>query len=110
MKACELGVDATSGHRSFADKMWPAVVATQRPAYRVLAICWSLEKAGNDRALEMANVLLGSRGFAATKQTLTKIAAAVRDGTKPALCSDLAEFLAADIQDDLSDSLVRPRT
>jgi hypothetical protein len=47
-------------------------------------------------------------GFAATKRTLTQIAAAVRDGTKPALCADLPAFLAGEIQ-DLSDCLLHAR-
>jgi hypothetical protein len=105
MKAYELGAGATSSDRCFAEQLWPAVIATQRLAYRVLATCWSLEEAGTGKALEMANGLLGRTGFAATKQALTKIAAAVRDGIKPAHYSTLPPFLAADIQ-DLSESLV----
>jgi hypothetical protein len=100
--------DPQRSDRFSAESMWPAVVAIQRLAYRVLAACGSLEEVPSDRALETANELLGCTGFAATKRTLTQIAAAVRDSTKPALCADLPAFLGEKIQ-DLSDCLLHAR-
>lgn len=105
LKAYDGGIGATARDRSFAEEMWPAVVATQRLAYRVLATCWAIENAGRERAHEMGAALLGNGGLATARQALTTIATAIRaEAPPPSLSAELPEFLRADLQ-NLCDSL-----
>ncbi|NMN95274.1 FUSC family protein [Antrihabitans stalactiti] len=44
-------VGGSPGQRSAAERLWPAVVATERLAYRMLATCWSVEQPDHQDAM-----------------------------------------------------------
>jgi uncharacterized membrane protein YccC len=105
LQAYDASVGATPWHRAAAERSWPAVVAAQRLAYRVLATCWSLENAGTDAAPEMARTLFGPDGEREVGEALSLLAVAIREGAKPAALSHLPDFLGTEMQ-NLRDSLV----
>ena len=105
LHAYDASVGATPWHREAAELSWPAVVAAQRLAYRVLATCWSLENAGADAAPEMARTLFGPDGERAIDDALALLSDAIRAGTKPASLSQLPDFVSTEMQ-NLRDSLV----
>ncbi len=106
LQAYDAGVGATLWHRDVAERSWPAVVATQRLAYRVLSTCWSLENAGTDEAPVLARTLFGQDGQQEINQALALLINAVRTGTKPERLPHLPEFLGNDVR-HLRDSLVQ---
>jgi hypothetical protein len=106
MTAYEMSVGASPRDRKFAEEMWPAVVAAQRVAYRVLAASWSLEAAGRDKAPTLAAAMFGADGLAAAEQSLARLATAIVTGLPPAVMADGPAFLRADLQ-TLSDTLIR---
>jgi len=105
LQAYDTSVGATPRHRDVAERSWPAVVAVQRLAYRILSTCWSLEDAGVDAAPDMAHTLFGPNGMERIKHTLAALSDAIRSGTKPAPLPTLPDFLIAEIR-NLHASLV----
>ncbi len=99
LKAADAGIGGTARDRQFAERMWPPVVATQRLAYRVLAICWSLEEAGAAAAPAMAAALFGPDGLRAAKETLAGIMVGFRTGTRPVAAAAIPHFLQTDFDD-----------
>lgn len=89
LQAYDASVGATPAHRSVAEQMWPAVVATQRLAYRLLSIQGLQGSAARN--------LFGTGEEAATRRALRHLAAAVRSGSKPAETSGLPDCLVAEI-------------
>ena len=104
LRAFELGVGAAPKDREYAERSWPTVVATQRLGYLILGTCWSLEEAGHESALEMSAALFPKGSFDETKQVLTEIGMAIRDGRKPVITSQLPPFLKRNLQ-TLADSV-----
>lgn len=98
LQAYDAGVGAAPWHRDIAERSWPAVVAAQRLAYRVLAVCWSLESAGTEAAPDMARTLFGADGERQVGVALAMLSDAVRSGTRPAPLPDMPEFLRAEMQ------------
>ena len=94
LQAYDASVGAASRHRVSAERMWPAVVATERLAYRVLSVHWTLEKAGKEAASE----LFGAIGEDRIRRALAELAAAVRAGRKPAPISDLPSIIGAEVK------------
>ncbi|KQU87459.1 hypothetical protein ASD12_07970 [Mesorhizobium sp. Root102] len=105
LQAYDASVGASPWHRHAAERAWPAVVAAQRLAYRVLATCWSLENAGADAAPEKARTLFGPDGEKEINLALALLADAVRTGRKPEPLSQLPEFLSSEMR-NLYDSLI----
>jgi uncharacterized membrane protein YccC len=105
LQTYDAGVGATPWHRDAAERSWPAVIATQRLAYRVLSTFWSLENAGDDGAPAMARTLFGPDGEREVSAALAMLSDAIRAGTKPAPLSHLPEFLGTEVA-NLHDSLV----
>jgi uncharacterized membrane protein YccC len=104
LQSYQQDAEIVSSHRDTAEERWPSVIATERLAYRVLAMCWSLEAAG-DEAPKVAKTLLDDSGSMAAKHAISAIIAAVWDGTKAVLPDGLPSSLAADL-DYLALSLV----
>ena len=96
LQSYQQDAEVVSSHRDTAEERWPSVIATERLAYRVLAMCWSLEAAG-DEAPRVAKTLLDDTGSIAAKHALSAIIAAVRDGTKAELPAGLPSSLAGDL-------------
>ncbi len=105
LEAYDSGVGATPRQREIAERMWPAVVATQRLVYRVLSVCWSLENAGPEAAPETARALFGADGRARLQRALAGISAAIRGREKPAEIGLLPAFVESELR-NLSGSLV----
>lgn len=105
LQTYDASVGATPRHRDVAERMWPAVVAAQRLAYRVLSTCRLLENAGANVAPEVARTLFGPSGESKVKRALTTVSAAIRARTKPAPLSQLPGFLNTEMR-NLHDSLV----
>lgn len=105
LQAYDAAIGATPWHRDLAERSWPAVVAAQRLAYRVLATCWSLEAAETDVAQDKARALFGPDGEQQIGGALAVLSGAIRTGTRPAPISHLPEFLRTEMQ-NLHDSLI----
>jgi uncharacterized membrane protein YccC len=105
LEAYDAGVGATLWHRDVAERSWPAVVAAQRLAYRVLSTCWSLENAEANKAPDMARKLFGPDGEREMHHALAVLIDAARTGTKPEPLPQLPEFLSTEMH-HLRDSLV----
>ena len=104
LEAYDSSAGAHPWQRDAAVRSWPAVMAAQRLAYRVLAACWSLEDAGS-RAAETARTLFGPDGEGEVDRALAALSEAVRLGAKPAPLAHLPEFIDAEMR-NLHDSLV----
>ena len=102
LQAYDASVGATLWHRDIAERSWPAVVASQRLAYRVLAGCWMLEDAGAEVAPGLAHTLFGAEGV---KHALEILSDAIRTGTRPEPLPQLPDFLGTELA-NLHDSLV----
>jgi uncharacterized membrane protein YccC len=105
LQAYDASVGATLWHREIAERSWPAVIAAQRLAYRMLSACWSLEDAGPKAAPGMARTLFGPNGARNLKRALATLSDAIRTGTKPMPMPHLPEFLSTEVA-NLHDSVV----
>ena len=106
LTAYDLGAGARQQDRRFAEGFWPAVVATQRFLYRLLAFCWTLEEAGSDAARDMARAAFGADGLAGLGGALQALTIEASGGPAAVISPDVPGFLKADLE-DLSRSLVR---
>lgn len=88
-QAYDASVGAAAAHRAIAEQMWPAVVATQRLAYRLLSMQGLQGSA--------ARALFGTGEEAAARRALEDLAAAIRTDSRPADTQGLPDFLAAEI-------------
>ena len=105
LQAYDAAVGAAPWHRDAAERLWPAVVATQRLAYRVLSTCWSMEQAGADATSEKALVLFGPDGAKEVNHALAMLSSAIHVGRKPTPLGHVPEFLATEMQ-NLHDSFI----
>jgi len=87
--------------RRAAERFWPAVIATQRLGYRLLAICWSLEETGDPASAGLPD----AEGQAAIEAALHDLSAALEAGDVPPPLGPLPEFLQREIR-NLHDSIV----
>ena len=93
--------------RDTAEWLWPSVVATERVAYRTLAVCWGIDRLGDtDAAREAARALFGEHGLDDLRAALTDAATGIRTNTAPAALPALPHFLAAEVE-NLHDSVAR---
>lgn len=105
LQAYDRSVGGSPVNGTGAEKMWPAVVTTQRLAYRVLATCWAIEDSGAQASADTGRTLFGGDGEVVTRRALQTLRFAVGNHSKPDLPAGLPAFLAAEIQ-SLRDSLV----
>jgi len=104
LDAYDSSAGAKPWQRDAAVRSWPAVMAAQRLAYRVLSTCWSLEEAGA-QAVERARALFGPDGPAEIGDALAALSEAVRLGARPEPLPLVPEFLGMEMR-NLHDSLV----
>lgn len=102
---CELQMGGLPRHRGAAERLWPAVAAVQRLGYKVLAACWLLEEAGEDRAGDMVPTLLSAPALAEIRAALARIIAAEPGGLGMVNLSHEPDFLQPEIR-HLINSLV----
>lgn len=88
-----------------AERMWPAVVTTQRLCYRVLSTCWAMEDSDPAEIAETTRTLFGPGGERAILAALADLEWAVRHDDKPQQTAPLPAFVATELQ-NLRDSLV----
>lgn len=92
-----VGNSATS--RTAAEPLWPAVVATQRLAYRLLAAAWQIEAASASGGnVALAKELFGKDGSVRLHTALAAIVGAFHEGISPAPLPDVPPFLDAEIR------------
>jgi uncharacterized membrane protein YccC len=92
----ENGINGFGAQRLEAERIWPAVVATERIAYRVLAEGWRLQEAvANARSLQAHNAVTHP-----PSDGLRLVAQAIRSGdTRPGANGDVPSFLSRDVGD-----------
>jgi uncharacterized membrane protein YccC len=99
LQSFDAAVGSSTESRMAAEPLWPAVVATQRLAYRLLAAAWRIEAATEDGGnVALAAELFGKDGAARLHTSLSDILNAVRNGTTPPPAPDLPAFLAAEVR------------
>jgi uncharacterized membrane protein YccC len=98
-----IGTPSLAGQH--AEQMWPAVVTTQRLAYRMLATCWTIETGGVQAAPETAHALFGNDGAARLREAVLALRGAVASRSRPQLPPSLPAFLAGEVR-QVRDSLV----
>lgn len=99
LQSFDTAIGSSTDSRIAAEPLWPAVVATQRLAYRLLAAAWRIEAAtatGGNAAL--AEDLFGKDGAAHLHAALAEIIAALHKGSAPPPLSDLPAFLDAEVR------------
>ena len=74
--------------RVAAERLWPAVAATEQLSYRMLAACWAAERSGAPISPENADRLVCA---------ITDLAAAVRNNQPPAEPGPVPDFGAAEL-------------
>ena len=107
LEAHDGGLGGSARERRSAERMWPAVVATEQLAYRTLAACWAMERGGGGvSAPEVGLSLFGPNGVARFTTLLDELSTAIQTGSAPPRLDQLPPFGAAEIT-TLRDSLVR---
>ncbi len=82
-RAYESAVASAGSARDAAEALWPTIAATQRLAYRVLAIAWSVREAAPDEMHERVARLLGSGSAEHARAGLQTLIDAARRGVRP---------------------------
>jgi hypothetical protein len=82
----------TGRAREEADRNWPAIVAAQRLAFRILAACWEIESAG-DAGKAHGHLLLATDKEQAIVQALSSLQA----GHATAIRCSVSNFLVPEI-------------
>jgi uncharacterized membrane protein YccC len=82
----------TGRAREEADRIWPAIVAAQRLALRILAACWEIEAAGDARKA-YGSRLFGADGEEAVVRALNSLQA----GHAAAIPHSVSNFLVPEI-------------
>ncbi|MBV9204489.1 MAG: FUSC family protein [Actinobacteria bacterium] len=82
LESYEAAVGGPAGQRNATERTWPAVLAVQGLAYRMLAACWTMEDDNTSGAARArAEVLYGASGEQELDQELGALATAIRAGT-----------------------------
>jgi hypothetical protein len=97
LRASDMKLGERWRDRRMAERFWPAVMATQRLGYRLLAICWSLEEAQDAAAPALAG-LPDAAGEAVIEAALDDLSAALTAGTVPPPLAPLPDFLQREIR------------
>jgi uncharacterized membrane protein YccC len=82
----------TERTRDEADRTWPAIVATQRLAFRVLATCWEIEAAG-EAGKAHSDLLFGSDG----EQPILRALNSLQAGRAAPIPRSATDFLVPEI-------------
>ena len=80
LAAYEAGIDGTPRERRSAERMWPAVVATEQLAYRTLGSCWAAaaQRRRQRQQVVVGRSLFGPDGVDRFTTALGDLAAAIR--------------------------------
>lgn len=81
MESDEAALAGSARHRSAAERLLPAVAATEQLAYRTIAACWTIEHRTDGAAFGQS--LFGDQTAEPVVQQLRELAGAVRTGTQP---------------------------
>jgi len=82
LQSYDAAVGGPAAQRNAAERTWPAVVAVQGIAYRMLAACWTMERdSGSASAPARAEALYGTGGEQELERELRTLATAIRVGT-----------------------------
>jgi uncharacterized membrane protein YccC len=104
--AYDAGVHGTPRERRSAERMWPAVAATEQLAYRALGYCWSMDHTDDaGAAAGIGRSLFGPDGIDEFTTALSDLAAAVRSGSAPPDRDQLATSGTTELT-NIRDSLV----
>ncbi len=98
----ETFVNALNGftrQQAMAGRLWPAVVATERIAYRVLAEGWRLQDAQPDGRPDGRDRPDGAPAEAPPSAGLRRLAASIRDGRGAGQAGEVPSFLSRDVGD-----------
>ena len=87
-------VGGSAGQRNAAEHLWPAVVATERLAYRTLATCWSAEQRDHQ---DPARSLVDPAQAAELDAVLAGLASAVVARSEPPVIGSPPSFIAAQV-------------
>ncbi|MEW9614975.1 FUSC family protein [Shinella sp. S4-D37] len=99
LQSFDTAVGSSTDSRVAAEPLWPAVVATQRLAYRLLAAAWRIEAAAaTDGNAALAEDLFGKDGAAQLHAALAEIIAAFHKGAAPPRLPGLPAFLDAEVR------------
>lgn len=82
-------------HRTQAEQLWPAIVATERLAYRVIAACWTSEHRSDP--VDFGRALLGSESGSPCTTELRTLARAARTGAASSDTGSPSCFIAGEI-------------
>jgi hypothetical protein len=82
----------TKRARAEADRTWPAIVAAQRLAFRILAACWEIEAAG-EAGKACGPLLFGDEG----EQAIVRVLNSLQVGHAAAVPRSASNFLLPEI-------------
>ena len=86
----DAAVAGSARARRSEERKWPAVVATEQLAYRTLAACWVIERAGGAGAARGVGLSwFGPGGVDRITAALGKLTAAARTGSAPTNLEEL---------------------
>lgn len=85
--------------RELAERLWPAIAATQDLAYQVISTAWGMENLGEETAANAAATLLGESGERQLREFLLKLAAAIRTGQPPPELPEGLPLFAENLRD-----------
>jgi uncharacterized membrane protein YccC len=97
LRAYDVRAEGGLKRRQTAERLWPAVVATQRLAYRLLAIGWQIESGPSNAADAPANSPFAKSTADDLHRTLANMTSAIRFGKKPAPLSGQSSLIEAEL-------------
>ncbi|TDO07841.1 putative membrane protein YccC [Mycobacterium sp. BK086] len=106
MEADEVMMASSPRNRAIAERLLPAVAASEQLAYRTIAACWTVEHRTD--GIEFGRSLFGAHSPDADVLALRALAAAVRTGEAPPEPGEPPLFVA-DMVTELRQSLARDR-
>jgi uncharacterized membrane protein YccC len=100
MESYEVEAGGLAGERALIARMRPAIFATQRLGYKVLAACWVFEATARERTIVAASTDASPDELANAAAVLEEIIGTLRgDGTGPAALQPLPDFLRGEIEE-----------
>ena len=98
LTAYEAGIGGSARQRVAAERLWPALVATEQLACRTLAACWAVERGSSAPVTTQDSDELST--------ALVELARAVRTGDRAGALTRLPHFGEAEVR-AVRESLVR---
>jgi uncharacterized membrane protein YccC len=95
--AYEESLVASSSERRNAERLWPAIAAVERLAYRTLSICWALERLGGEPARSAALSMFGENGALRVSAAIEALIDSIADGRTPPAITDVPRLLEKEL-------------